>query len=105
MNNFDENNFIKTILGALSKIQGVVLADDNLMSDLDSNGEKVKAQDFGIKYTFDDEGKCEVDLYLKVKFGVSILEIAWEAQTSVKEALSKSGVLVEKVHIHVEGVK
>ncbi len=70
-----------------------------------AENEKVKPHELGIKYTFNDDDKCVIDLYLMVDFGMAIPQLAWEIQTSLKKALSEINVDVEKIHNHVEGVK
>ncbi len=58
----------------------------------------------GIKINQSDEG-ISIDLYLIVKYGVKIPEVAWNIQENVKkevEAMTDSGV--KAVNIHVQGV-
>lgn len=46
-----------------------------------------------------------VDLYIIVDYGIKIPEIAWEVQESVKSSIeTMTGLDVEKVNIHVEGI-
>lgn len=52
------------------------------------------------------ETNASVDLYIAVKYGVRIPELAWEVQESVKNNIeSMTGLVVDKVNIHIEGVK
>ena len=58
----------------------------------------------GIALTREEEG-LGIDIYLNVEFGARIPDLAWEVQSSVKEAVeSVTGLSVQKVDIHVQGV-
>lgn len=51
------------------------------------------------------ETSARVDLYIIVKYGVRIPELAWEIQEEVKNSIeSMTGLIVDKVNIHIEGV-
>lgn len=51
------------------------------------------------------ETSASVDLYIIVKYGVRIPELAWEIQEEVKNSIeSMTGLTVDKVNIHIEGV-
>ena len=58
----------------------------------------------GVKVEMDGE-KVTIDLYIVVSYGIRIPELAWEIQENVKESVeSMTGLSVEKVNIHVDGV-
>ena len=58
----------------------------------------------GIALTREEEG-LGIDIYLNVEFGARIPDLAWEVQSSVKEAVeSVTGLAVQRVNIHVQGV-
>ena len=58
----------------------------------------------GIVLTREEEG-LGIDIYLNVEFGARIPDLAWEVQSSVKEAVeSVTGLAVQMVNIHVQGV-
>ena len=58
----------------------------------------------GIALTKEEEG-LGIDIYLNVEFGARIPDLAWEVQSSVKEAVeSVTGLAVQMVNIHVQGV-
>ena len=58
----------------------------------------------GIALTKEEEG-LGIDIYLNVEFGARIPDLAWEVQSSVKEAVeSVTGIAVQMVNIHVQGV-
>ena len=58
----------------------------------------------GIALTREEEG-LGIDIYLNVEFGARIPDLAWEVQSSVKEAVeSVTGLAVQMVNIRVQGV-
>ena len=58
----------------------------------------------GIGISKEEEG-LGIDIYLNVEFGTRIPDLAWEVQNSVKETVeSVTGLHVQMVNIHVEGV-
>ena len=57
----------------------------------------------GIVLSREQEG-IGIEIYLNVEFGTKIPDLAWEVQSSVKEAVeSVTGLSVQKVDIHVQG--
>lgn len=51
------------------------------------------------------EDSVKIDLYIVVEYGVRIPELAWEIQETVKNNVeTMTGLEVEKVNIHIEGV-
>lgn len=51
------------------------------------------------------EGNANIDIYIVVEYGVRIPELSWEIQESVKNNVeTMTGLNVEKVNIHIEGV-
>ena len=52
-----------------------------------------------------NEGRVILDLYIIVKYGKKISDIAWNVQENVKkEVENMTGAVVESVNIHVSGV-
>ena len=59
----------------------------------------------GIKLGEGDDGYV-LDLYVIVKYGERIPEIAWDIQTNVKAALENvMDIDIENINIHVQGVQ
>ena len=59
----------------------------------------------GIKYSHDKEGNTTLDVYVRVKYGVKIPQLAWELQRKIQDDVNaKTGILLNDIHIHVEGV-
>lgn len=51
------------------------------------------------------EKTVTIDLYIVVEYGIKIPELAWEIQENVKTKVeSMTGLSVEKVNIHIEGI-
>jgi len=76
-----EGNLPRKILGKEKLARGIVLSKDK-----------------------EEEG-IVLDVYLNVEYGTRIPSLAWEVQSSVKEAVeSVTGVKVSLVNIHVQGV-
>ena len=58
----------------------------------------------GVKVEISDNS-CVIDLNIVVDYGVRIPDIAWDVQENVKNSVeSMTGMTVEKVNIHVEGI-
>ncbi len=52
-----------------------------------------------------NESSVKIDLYIVVEYGVRIPELAWEIQENVKNNVeTMTGLEVQKVNIHIEGV-
>jgi uncharacterized alkaline shock family protein YloU len=51
------------------------------------------------------ENQALIDLYIVVKFGARIPDVAWSIQENVKKAIeSMTGLEAAKVNVHVQGV-
>ena len=58
----------------------------------------------GIKVEI-DENNVTIDIHISVVYGYKIPEIAWEIQEKVKASVEDiTGLNVEKVNIHVDGI-
>lgn len=58
----------------------------------------------GIKVSTEEE-TLNIDIYLIVKFGVKIPEVAWNVQEKAKKEVENlTGLKVKTVNIHVQGV-
>lgn len=58
----------------------------------------------GVKVTLDGK-KVIIDLYVNVKYGVRIPDVAWSAQNSVKKSVeTMTGLEVSAVNINVQGI-
>ena len=97
---------VSTIAGvATMNCDGVYGMAGTLAGDIAERlGAKKRNQNKGVKVDM-TETNASVDLYIIVKYGVRIPELAWEIQESVKNNIeSMTGLTVDKVNIHIEGV-
>lgn len=96
---------ISTVAGiATAEIDGVAGMSGSVVGGIAEilGGKKNKGKGVKVEVT---ENKTVIDLYIIVDYGVRIPEIAWEVQENVKNSVeSMTGMTVEKVNIHVEGV-
>ncbi len=59
----------------------------------------------GVKVSGEKE-KLTIDVYVIVRFGVKIPQLAWDIQSAVKEAVEDLTPLhVKEVNIHIQGVQ
>ena len=97
---------VSTIAGvATMNCDGVYGMAGTLAGDIAERlGAKKKNPNKGVKVDM-TETNASVDLYIIVKYGVRMPELAWEIQESVKNNIeSMTGLTVDKVNIHIEGV-
>ncbi len=96
---------IATVAGiATGEIKGVAGMSGSVVGGIAEilGGKRNKGK--GVKVEL-GENSCVLDLYIVVDYGVSIPDIAWEVQDNVKNSVeSMTGMTVEKINIHVEGV-
>lgn len=96
---------ISTVAGiATAEIEGVAGMSGSVVGGIAEilGGKKSKGK--GVKVEVSDN-HAVIDLYIIVDYGVKIPEIAWEIQENVKNSVeSMTGMTVDKVNIHVEGV-
>ncbi len=59
----------------------------------------------GIRVDTSDDSKTKIDVNIIVEYGVRIPDIAFEIQNRVKKAVeSMTGLNVEEINVHVQGV-
>ena len=96
---------VSTIAGvATMNCEGVYGMAGTLAGDIAERLGAKKNPNKGVKIDM-TETNVSADLYIVVKYGVRIPELAWEVQESVKNNIeSMTGLTVDKVNIHIEGV-
>ncbi len=96
---------VATVAGiAAGEIKGVAGMNGSALGGIADilGGKKNKGK--GVKVEL-GEDSCVLDLYIVVDYGVRIPDIAWEVQENVKNSVeSMTGMTVEKINIHIEGV-
>ena len=89
---------------AASEIDGVSGMHKTFVSEVTQKFVK-KNSSQGVKVDIDD-GMANIDLYLVVKYGVKIPELAWNVQEAVKSTVEEmTGLNVTSVNIHIEGIE
>lgn len=96
---------VATIAGiAASGIEGVASMYSSIAGGIAEMLGAKKNPGKGIKVEM-KEKSVVVDIYIVVDYGVKIPELAWEIQETVKNSIeTMTGLDVEKVNIHIEGV-
>lgn len=89
---------------AASEVEGIAGMTlgfvDGINQILGSNKKYAK----GVKIELDGK-KVVVDLYVNIKYGVRIPDVAWAAQNAVKKAVENmTGLEVSAVNINVQGI-
>ena len=108
----EEIGNIKISVDVISTIAGMAAAEIEGVQSMYSSFATGIAEKFGAKKSEGRGVKAEitgnavvVDLYIVVDYGVRIPELAWEIQENVKNNVeTMTGMSVEKVNIHIEGV-
>lgn len=94
-------------VGAVREVEGVAGMMGTLgtsVADLMSSKKAGQKNARGVKVEFTEEG-LSLDLYLTVRYGHAIPEVAENAQKAVQDAVSDmTGCTVGTVNIHVGGV-
>lgn len=96
---------VATIAGiAASEINGVSGMCGNIAGGIAELLGSKKSPSKGVKVEITEESAV-IDLYIIVEYGIRIPDLAWELQENVKASVeSMTGLTVEKVNIHVDGV-
>ena len=89
---------------AASEVEGIAGMTlgfvDGINQILGSNKKYAK----GVKIELDGK-KVIVDLYVNVKYGVRIPDVAWSAQNAVKKSVENmTGLEVQNVNVNVQGI-
>lgn len=89
---------------AASEVEGIAGMTlgfvDGINQILGSNKKYAK----GVKIELDGK-KVVVDLFVNVKYGVRIPDVAWSAQNAVKKSVENmTGLEVENVNVNVQGI-
>lgn len=108
----EEVGNIKISVDVVSTIAGIAALEVKGIAGMYSSFANGIAEKFGAKKNQTKGVKVEmnesavvIDLYIVVEYGVKIPELAWEVQESVKNNVeTMTGLAVEKVNIHIEGV-
>lgn len=95
----------------LSDVKGVVGSRKSIIKEItdmlrgDTSENEIEEASRNIKVEIKDN-KPLINLYIVIKYGVRIPDIAWDIQSRVKEGLMKKlGIDVNEIDIHVQGIQ
>lgn len=95
----------------LSDVKGVVGSRKSIIKEItdmlrgDTSENEIEEASRNIKVEINDN-KPLINLYIVIKYGVRIPDIAWDIQSRVKEGLMKKlGIDVNEIDIHVQGIQ
>ena len=95
----------------LADVKGVVGSRKSIIKEItdmlrgDTNENETEEASRTIKIEM-KENKLLVNLYIVIKYGVRIPDIAWDIQSRVKEGLMKKlGTDINEIDIHVQGIQ
>jgi len=76
---------------------------DMLSGDTDGNESDISSRTIKVEIK---DNKPLINLYIIIKYGVRIPDIAWDIQNRVKENLmEKLGIEINEIDIHIEGIQ
>ena len=95
----------------LADVKGVVGNRKSIMKEItdmlkgDTSENEIEEASRNIKVEIKDN-KPLINLYIVIKYGVRIPDIAWDIQSRVKEGLMKKlGTDINEIDIHVQGIQ
>lgn len=95
---------IEVIAGiSATEVDGLYAMRGNFASDVAERFGK-KAHSKGVKVELTDEGVA-IDIYVILKFGVSIPQIAQALQTNIRQTLeTMTAIKLQEINVHVVGI-
>ena len=99
------NDVVAVIAGvAVSEVQGVASMQSGVAGGISEVLSGKKNRTKGIKVEI-EENTAKIDVNIIVEYGTRIPDVAFEIQNRVKKAVeSMTGLNVEEVNVHVQGV-
>jgi len=89
---------------AAAQVEGVSDMSGNLVNDIGDVFLGKKSGGKGVKVSSGQE-EVELDLYINVKYGARIPEVAYKVQENVKKSVeSMTDLRVSRVNIHIQGI-
>ena len=95
----------------LADVKGVVGSRKSIIKEItdmlrgDTSENEIEEASRTIKVEI-KENKLLINLYILIKYGVRIPDIAWDIQSRVKEGLMKKlGTDINQIDIHVQGIQ
>jgi uncharacterized alkaline shock family protein YloU len=115
-NDLGEINVTEETIGSivslnLADVKGVVGSRKSIIKEItdmlrgDTSESEIEEASRNIKVEIKDN-KPLINLYIVIKYGVRIPDIAWDIQSRVKEGLMrKLGTDINEIDIHVQGIQ
>ena len=95
----------------LADVKGVVGSRKSIIKEItdmlrgDTSENEIEEASRNIKVEIKDN-KPLINLYIVIKYGVRIPDIAWDIQTRVKEVIMKKlGTDINEIDIHIQGIQ
>jgi len=95
----------------LADVKGLVGSRKSIIKEItdmlrgETNENEIEEADRTIKVEIKDN-KPLINLFIIIKYGVRIPDIAWDIQSRVKEGLIKKlGVEINEIDIHIQGIQ
>jgi len=95
----------------LADVKGVVGSRKSIIKEItdmlrgDTSENEIEEASRNIKVEIKDN-KPLINLYIVIKYGVRIPDIAWDIQSRVKEGIMKKlGIDINEIDIHVQGIQ
>jgi len=91
---------------ATNEVDGVIGTSGSLAGGITESITGRKNMARGVKVQYDEAARsCTIDVWVQLRFGVSIPEVGYQIQEHVKSSVeSMTGLRVNAVHVHVVGV-
>ncbi|MDR1797848.1 MAG: Asp23/Gls24 family envelope stress response protein [Clostridiales Family XIII bacterium] len=91
---------------AALSVEGVIAIGMHNAAQKKGRRPRVDTKAYGVRVTEDAAAGYTVDIYLVVRFGAKIPEVAWNVQKRVTQGLKEaSDIKLKEVNIHIQGVK
>jgi len=92
---------VKGVVGSRKTI--IKEITDMLMGDTDKNELNISSRTIKVEIK---NNTPLINLYIIIKYGVRIPDIAWDIQNRIKESIkNKLGININEIDIHVEGIQ
>lgn len=95
----------------LADVKGVVGSRKSIIKEItdmlrgDTSENEIEETSRNVKVEIKDN-KPLINLYIVIKYGVRIPDIAWDIQSRVKECIMKKlGIDINEIDIHVQGIQ
>ncbi len=104
-NKISEEIICKAAMKATLGVPGVSSLCDSFTDNLTKMLYGKDSASSGVKVNIEKDGTVQIDIFVIVKFGMKIPQVAWDIQNAVKDSVKNIAELeLAAVNIHVQGV-